>query len=598
AYFYYSNQQNQYFQEQRKRVEDSLAKLKPVIPVKKDTTQVIANNGVDSLTPIAAEGVLSTANIGKEKFTTIENNLFKATFSNKGGIVYAVELKNYKTPNGKKVVLGANKDNALGYVVNTSATQAMPTDKLFFAEPTITMQPDSSQLITYTLQSPEGKQIIHTYTVYKDNYAIDWKIGLKGIATLVNNQTLNFSWKWQTEQVEPSNIYERQMSNICFSEDGSFDYISSNTDHTFESKGQWIGVVQQFFNTTVIAKNAFESGAKISWQRATDDSSTLLAKSDINFQVKLNNTNEAEVPMQLFFGPNEYQILKTQAAGMDKIVNLGRDIYSFVRPINMYIIMPVFNFLGNIIHNMGWAIMLLTIFIRVITSPLMYSSYVSGAKMKVLKPEMDGLKKKFGDDQQGFAMEQMKLFREAGVNPAAGCIPALLQIPIFFALYSFFNSNIDLRGVPFLWSDDLSSYDVIAKLPFSIPLNFGDHISLFTITAVITSFAISIYNMGNTPTQDNPAIKYMPYIFPFLMLFFFNRLPSALTWYYTVSNTITLILQFVIQKYIIDHDKIMAKIQATRANPKKKTKSKWQERYEQVLESQRKVQEMKKKVNK
>jgi YidC/Oxa1 family membrane protein insertase len=195
-------------------------------------------------------------------------------------------------------------------------------------------------------------------------------------------------------------------------------------------------------------------------------------------------------------------------------------------------------------------------------------------------------------------MEQMKLFREAGVNPLGGCIPALLQIPIFFALYSFFNSNISLRGQNFLWSDDLSSYDVIAKLPFSIPLGFGDHISLFTITAVLTSFAISLYNMGNTPTQDNPAMKYMPYIFPFMMLFFFNRLPSALTWYYTVSNTITLLLQFVIQTYIIDHNKILAKMQESRSKPKVKTKSKWQERYEQVMESQKKVQELKDKTQK
>jgi YidC/Oxa1 family membrane protein insertase len=258
----------------------------------------------------------------------------------------------------------------------------------------------------------------------------------------------------------------------------------------------------------------------------------------------------------------------------------------------------VFSFLSNIVTNLGWAILLLTLFIRLFTAPLMYGSYLSGAKMKALRPELDGLKKKFGDDQQGFAMEQMKLFREVGVNPLGGCIPALLQIPIFFALYSFFNSNISLRGQSFLWSHDLSSYDVIAKLPFSIPMGFGDHISLFTITAVLTSFAISLYNMGNTPTQDNPAMKYMPYIFPFMMLFFFNRLPSALTWYYTVSNTITLLLQFVIQTYIIDHTKILAKMQDSRTKPKVKTKSKWQERYEQVMESQKKVQELKDKTQK
>jgi len=237
----------------------------------------------------------------------------------------------------------------------------------------------------------------------------------------------------------------------------------------------------------------------------------------------------------------------------------------------------------------------LTVFIRLVTSPLTYSSYLSSAKMKVLKPELDEIKKKLGDDQQGFAMEQMKLFREAGVNPLGGCIPALLQIPIFCALYSFFNSNISLRGQSFLWSQDLSSYDSIATLPFTIP-SFGNHISLFTLLAVVTSFLMSIYNMAMTPTQDNPALKYMPYIFPFVLLFIFNGLPSALTWYYTVSNVITLLMQLVIQKVIIDHDKILAGIEVKRKTPKKK--SNWQSKYEQLMETQKKVQALKDKTKK
>jgi YidC/Oxa1 family membrane protein insertase len=215
--------------------------------------------------------------------------------------------------------------------------------------------------------------------------------------------------------------------------------------------------------------------------------------------------------------------------------------------------------------------------------------------MKVLRPELDVLKKKLGDDQQAYAMQQMKLFREAGVNPLGGCIPALLQIPIFFALYSFFNSEISLRGQNFLWASDLSSYDIVAMLPFEIPF-YGDHVSLFTITAVITSFLISIYNMSMTPDQSNPVLKYMPYIFPFILLFIFNRLPSALTWYYTVSNLITLILQLIIQKYIIDHDKILAKMSEVRKKPKEKTK--WQQKYEQMMDSQKKVQDLKQRTGK
>ena len=234
--------------------------------------------------------------------------------------------------------------------------------------------------------------------------------------------------------------------------------------------------------------------------------------------------------------------------------------------------------------------MLLTIVIRLITSPLVYTSYLSGAKMKALKPEIDAMKKRVGGDQQQASMEQMKLFREAGVNPLGGCIPALLQIPIFFALYSFFNSNIALRGQSFLWSKDLSAYDEVIKFGFNIPV-YLSYVCLFALLAVVTSFVISLYGMSMTPDQNNPAMKYMPYIMPVMLLLFFNRLPSALTWYYTVSNLITLILQFVIQNYIIDHDKILAKLQANRTKPK--TKPKWQERLEQMQETQKKVQQLK-----
>jgi YidC/Oxa1 family membrane protein insertase len=312
-----------------------------------------------------------------------------------------------------------------------------------------------------------------------------------------------------------------------------------------------------------------------------------------SFEKKLPAGTQATVPMQFYFGPNDYKLLRSIGVeDMDKIVNLGQGPYAFVRPINQYIVMPVFDFIKKFFSSYGLVIALLTIFIRLITSPLVYSSYLSGAKMKALRPEIDALKAKYGDDQQTFGMEQMKLFREAGVNPLGGCIPALLQIPIFFALYSFFNSFLALRGESFLWATDLSMYDVIAKIPFNIPW-YGDHVSLFTLTAVITSFAISIYNMNMTPDQNNPMLKYMPYIFPVLLLFFFNRLPSALTWYYTVSNLITLALQWVIQNYIIDHDKIVAQLAANRAKPK--TKSKWQDRLEQMQETQKKVQQMQKK---
>jgi YidC/Oxa1 family membrane protein insertase len=255
--------------------------------------------------------------------------------------------------------------------------------------------------------------------------------------------------------------------------------------------------------------------------------------------------------------------------------------------------MPVFNFLSGRMVSYGLIIALMTIIIRLLISPLTYQSYLSGAKMKLLKPEIELLKAKHGDDKQAFGMEQMKLFKSAGVNPLGGCIPAVLQIPIFMALYYFFNSNISLRGESFLWATDLSSYDSIYTLPFTIPF-YGNHISLFTIMATITSLLISLYGMSNMQDTGNPVMKYLPFIFPIVLLGVFNRMPAALTWYYTVSNVITLLIQLVIQKYIIDHEKIMAKLQENKKKPV--AKSKWQDRIDAMQQSNEKLKAMKQKT--
>lgn len=592
-YFWYSNKQQNEMLVIKQKQEDSIrrvnaANIKPqdIVAAKIDSLKR------DSAVRVSAAGDFTTAAIGTEQLVTVENKLMKVTFTSKGAQIKSVELKNYTaSATGKPVVLSENSQ--LGYGINTAANQSTQSSNLFFTPSAPQKQADGSQVVSFTLSAPGGQSVTHQYIIKEDAYMIDWNVNMTGADKLLTQGQMNVKWDAATFQQEKTAAYERQMSNICFSEGNEFDYISAKSDHKFEKPVQWVSVVQQFFNSTLIAKNSF-TGGQVNWLRKTD-SSNALATSDANLQVKLPAAASVTVPFQLYFGPSDYNILKKQAPEMDRIVNLGRDMYSFVRPINKYIIMSVFDFFAGFVKNFGWVVLLLTLFIRLVTAPLTYSSYLSGAKMKVLRPELDTLKKKFGADQQGFAMEQMKLFREAGVNPLGGCIPALLQIPIFFALYSFFNSNIGLRGQSFLWSPDLSSYDSIAHLPFSLP-GYGDHVSLFTITAVITSFLISIYNMSMTPTQDNPALKYMPYIFPFMLLFIFNKLPSALTWYYTVSNIITLGLQFVIQNYIINHDKILAKIDEKRKTPK--TKSKWQERYDQMMESQKKLQDLKDKTNK
>jgi YidC/Oxa1 family membrane protein insertase len=587
AYFWFTNKQQNELQAYKKHYDDSVAMVKAAA----DKVAALKTAALVDSTIKTAVGDSTAVDTLKEQLVVIENEVVKVTLTNKGGQVAKVLLKNYVNSNKQQVVLGDS--TSLNYPINIAANQSAQINQLIFQKAEVLPSENGVQKVAFTLTTPTGNTITHLFSLAPNKYNIDWKIQFNGVDQLLTNRQLNVLWEAHSFKQERTLNYERQMSNICFSEGKEFDYISSKTTKTFEKPVQWVGLVQQFFNTTLMTKSDFASG-KIDWQRRVDSSNSLAAL-QAQFQTKLESNN-AELGLALYYGPNDMNILKTQAPEMDKIVNLGRDLYSFVRPINKYIIGPVFDFFAGFVSNYGWVVLLLTIFIRLVTSPLTYSSYLSSAKMKVLKPELDEVKKKFGDDQQGFAMEQMKLFREAGVNPLGGCIPALLQIPIFFALYSFFNSNISLRGQAFLWSKDLSSYDVIATLPFSIPMGFGNHISLFTITAVVTSLIMSVYNMAMTPTQDNPALKYMPYIFPVMLLFIFNSLPSALTWYYTVSNIVTLLLQFVIQKFIINHDKILAEIQVKRKTPKKK--SNWQTKYEEMMDAQKKVQALKDKTKK
>ncbi len=591
-YFWYNNNQQSTYLAEKKRIEDSTARANAAKPPQTDTVKArIDSLRSDTASRIAAAGGFQAAAIGTESITVIENDLIRASFSNKGGMLKQVELKKFRSWDSTQVVLGGGPNDVLAYFINTD-NRSVQTSDLYFTPSAVSANPDGTKSIVFSVSAPDGRTIRHIYTIRPGDYMIDWNVEMKGAERLLSDNMLNMQWHVEIKQHQKDIDYERTQTNLCYMEDGSYDFTRAEggVDDNLE-KVDWLSNKQQFFNTTIVPKLRFES-AKSLWVKQEDSTHSLFTAVS-TMRVKLPATSDNTVAFRLYYGPNDYTILKSYGNGMMNIVDLGSGIFSFVKYINRFIIMPVFNFFASFISNFGWVIALLTLFIRLITSPLTYKSYLSGAKMKVLRPELDALKKKHGTDQQAFAMDQMKLFREAGVSPLGGCLPALLQIPIFFSLYSFFNANLALRGQNFLWADDLSQYDVIAWLPFDI-WGYGEHVSLFTLTAVITSFLISIYNISMTPTQDNPVLKYMPYIFPVVLLFIFNALPSALTWYYTVSNIITLGLQFVIQKYIIDHDKILAQIELKRKAPKKK--SKWAERYEQMMESQKKVQELKQKT--
>ncbi len=594
GYFYFNNkQQAEYASKKKAEMAVQKAKEDSIALINKPKQDSL-NKIEDSVTKTAKAGTFKTMADTTEKTVVAENELMKITFTNKGGQVKKVELKKYKGRDSLPVRLAATDFDRLSYTINTGAAGAngiAETSDIYFSKSETKTNTDGSQVISFTMPTDSAgtTSITHEYILKKDDYMLDFNVKMNGVNQLLPQGSTTLTWQYAAAQQESDIDYEKQNTQVSYVEDGSFDYhtIGRRSSKNFDENVKWVGLRQRFFFAILTAKNNFNSGS-IEWTEPADSQKTVV-QSIAKMKIQAPAGKESVIPFSLYYGPSDYHTLKGYDMKFDKGMNLGQGIYAFVRPINKFIIIPIFDFLKSFAGSMGLAIALLTLFIKLITSPLLYKSYLSGAKMKLLRPEIAKLKEKHGGDQQAMSMDQMKLFREAGVNPLGGCLPALLQIPIFFALFSLFNSDIDLRGVSFLWSNDLAAYDEVIKFGFTIPL-LGDHLSMFNITAVVTSFLISIYSMSMTPDQSNPVLKYMPYIFPIFLLFFFNKLPAALTWYYTVSNIITLALQFVIQNYIINHDKIMAKIEENRKKPK--TKSKWQERMEQMQEQQKKMKEM------
>ena len=592
GYFWWNSKEQAAYQKQ-KAIEaarqDSIAavkaKEKPVVSEQDSLHR-------DTLNKLKEAGSFQKTALDPEKLLVVSNELLSITFTSRGGQPKKVELRKFNGPDSTPVKLASTDFDKIDYSIN-AGNGAAYISTLNFSD-TVTKNPDGLQIITCTLPSDNGQIIKHIFTLRPNDYLIDFTIQMDGADKLLSQGNLNLIWQYKAVQQESDISFEKQNTQVGYIMDGDFDYhtIGRRSSKDFDKPVKWIGIRQRFFNTFFIAKNNFSPGGRMEWSIPADTAKTVM-QSTAYMKLQLPVANSVSVPFSILYGPADFKMLKQHDLDFEKLINLGQGAYSFVRPLNRFIVMPVFDFIRSISgSSLGLAIALLTIIIRLVISPLTYTSYLSGAKMKVLRPEIAKLKEKYGSDQQQISVEQMKLFREAGVNPLGGCIPALLQIPIFFALYSFFSSSIALRGQSFLWAHDLSASDAVIKFGANIPL-VGSHLSLFTITAVITSFLISLYSMSMSPDQSNPVMKYMPYIFPFFLLFIFNRLPSALTWYYTVSNLITLGLQFVIQNYIIDHDKILAKIEQNRKKPK--AKSKWQERMEQMQQQQKKMKEMQQK---
>ncbi len=578
--------------EKNKISPDSLAKLKA------DS----ATNAGKALTQSA--GGFDSTLIGSDSIITVENNLAKYSFTTKGGVLKQITLKQFNALNkndGSLVNLQSTVKqlDGLYYNINTNANSVLNTKDIVFTAGGIKSNADGSVNLTLHALSRDQKKLSHVYTIKKDDYMVDMDIVTSTGANLFTDNTINASWNATLDHKESDNTYDIQQAELSYKNEDGYDYykLMGGKDKTYSKPVQWYGVHQRFFANVILApksKNFQSVIVNVTVPENTDSSGVLLvSKSTLKIPFD-GTTNKAN--MQFYYGPNDYNILKKYDNSMGEMVNFGQGIFSFVKYINRYVVLPIFNFFHSFISNYGIIILLMTLFIRMLTSPLVYKSYLSGAKMKVLKPELEALKAKHGDDTQAYSMDQMKLYRQAGVNPLGGCIPSLIQLPIFISLYNFFNSNIALRGKAFAWSKDLSVFDSIANFGFEIPF-YGGHVSLFTLLTVATTLLISLQSLSSTPDQGNPMLKYMPFIFPIIMLGFFNKLPAALTWYYFVSNLFTLVLQFCIQKFILKPEKIRAEIDANKLK-NKDTKSKWQLKLEEMQKSQQRVADMKNKTKK
>ncbi|RYD52974.1 MAG: membrane protein insertase YidC [Sphingobacteriales bacterium] len=561
-------------QKQKQATADSIAYAKAhpraAVPLPVDSTVATVDTAVqNALPPALRQGA------GQE--VVLENADVALTFSTRGAKLINARLKNYKTFGGQPLDLFSGTNNGLAFTLPYDNGRS--TADLLFAPAAVAALADGTKAIDFVADLGGGKRVDLIYSLPQEQGMAQLTIRATGL----NASALPFTWNVSGRKTERDVTVERQNAQVYHQyKDGDGDYftIREAKEETYKENLQWMGFRKHYFSTALLSDDGFNRG--VLKADVPKDSATVAV---VNAKGELPLRN-GEGRLRWYIGPNKYKVLKSYKIGLDDMVPLGSGLVFFVRYINKGIIIPVFNFLhDNLgIMNMGVIIMLLTLFIRLILSFFTYKSYLSSAKMRVLKPEIDQLREEHKDNQQALSMEQMKLYRTAGVNPLGGCLPMLFQLPILIAMYSFFPSAIELRQKSFLWAPDLSTYDSVLDLPFTIPF-YGDHVSLFTILMTVSSLMLALYNRNMTPQDpNNPLLKWMPFIFPFLLLGVFNKMAAALTFYYFFANVVALVQQFLIQKVFINETKIHAQIKENRNKPAQQ--SKWAQRLEEMQKAQ------------
>ena len=546
-------------------------------------------------------GAFADASIGTEQFYTIENNLMKVTFSNKGGRIYSVELKNFKTYEGNPLILFEGNTSKFGMnffaqnrSIETGSFYFTPSDSAESVEitgPEIKIGKEGnekfnaensleSKSISMRLMAGDGKYLEYKYTLAYNSYLVGFDINMNGLNNVVttNSNYLNFNWNITVPRQEKKSQYgEDSYTTIYYKYmDDDVDYLSTGKsgEESLRTKTKWVSFKQLFFASTLIADESFPTADIKS--ELTEDDPRYLGNFNADIALPYEGKESESVKMKFYFGPSHYSTLKQYDLSMERMINLG---YAIVRPVNKWLIIPAFNFLRKYIDNFGIIILLLTIFIKLLIFPFTYKSYHSQAKMKALKPEMDEISEKFGKDKPMEKQQAvMALYKKAGVNPMGGCLPMLFQFPVLIAMFFFFPTSIELRQESFLWATDLSSYDSILNLPFTIPF-YGSHVSLFCLLMTITTIISTYMNSQTQNTDAMPGMKTMMYIMPVMFLFILNGYASGLSYYYFLANVIT-IGQIYVFRFMIDEDKIRAQIQINKKKPI--VKSKFQQKLEDM----------------
>ncbi len=524
--------------------------------------------------------------------TTLENEVLYLEVSNKGGQIVEAKMKNFVTYDSIPVYLV--KDGNANFALNfsTNDNRVLSTADLYF-EPSLTKSGDN-QVLSMKAKVANNQFLEYRYEMKPNEYLVDFTVRSQGLNGIINStRPIELNWDLKGIRHNKSVQYGNRYTRLTYNHDeGKISKLSesSDLDEETEEDVKWLSYRQHFFSSILATENHFKTAELSSKNLVEEESKDVLFTKAYSTKAPLElQGGELSQNMHWYYGPTDVKVLDDyKDLGIVESIPFGWGIFGWI---NRYIFTPFFGFLSSFLP-FGIAIVVMTIIVRLALSPVTYKSYLSQAKMKVLKPEITEINEKYKDNAMKKQQETMKLYNKAGVSPMSGCIPALLQLPIFYALFMFFPTSFSLRQKSFLWAEDLSSYDTIFELPFTIPF-YGDHVSLFPILASVAIFFYMMMTTGQSMQMQQqpgmPNMKFIMYLSPIMMLFFFNNYASGLSLYYFISNLITIFIMLAIKNYILDEDKIHAQIQENKKKPKKENKfqRKMREMMEQAEEQKK-----------